>query len=160
MPPTPPIIRLRKSIVGQVVIWTVGLVSAALLVIGSLYIQGTNPSFGQLLFVGAVVVLLATVVQSYSYNLSLLTITSTELRVSNWGNVLNDSQTVTEWSKVTDVNVNERGVLAQMFGFGTITVEAESGSGRLTLPYVPDADHWRDVMIEHMESAPETVHEV
>lgn len=160
MPPQPQSNIIRKSIFGLVGIYILGTAAALLLIVVAIYIQPTMPELSILLLVAVLVVILAASLAAYSYNLSRLILTKDRLIVDSWNSLLLNNDTVTEWDKVQDVNVKERGILAQMFGYGTLTVESSSGDGRLTLPYVPNPDHWRDVMIERMQSAAQPVHEV
>jgi cell division protein FtsL len=106
-----------------------------------------SPLWLLVLGVGSVIAIIAASLQAALYKESNIILRQDRLIVNNWTNLQTDTTTVTLWDRVEDINVLERGILAQTFSYGTIKIEAASGDGAMLLPYVPDPEKWRDVMI-------------
>jgi hypothetical protein len=159
MPTTPSQRVFKKSNVGLIYIYLGGAAATVLLLIVAFYLRLTQPNMTGLLLIAALVVILATGLSAYSYGLSRLILTKDCLIVRAWNTFLFSDDTVTLWEKITDVNVIESGILAQIFNYGKLSIEAESGDGRMVLTFVPNPSKIRDLMIKNTQNAAQLVKE-
>lgn len=151
-PPAIPI-TIRKTLVGQFIIWFFGLSAVGILLGAAMGLQPSNPTLSSLLGAGAFTAILVTLIASYVYGLSRITITAEQLDVVNWNSIVSQNNAVCEWRQVQDVDFKKSGILGLTFDFGTLLVQTAGTERNLKITYVPRVEWARNLIAEYAENA-------
>jgi len=107
----------------------------------------------------AIMAAVAAYVQGCVYSECRLVLTDIEVDVANWTSITNERTGVLEWNQVQDVELRRGGILALIFGYGTLILHAANDQRDLVFTMTPQAQHWRDYMAGLAEGAVTTVHD-
>jgi hypothetical protein len=152
-------IIIRKSFVGLVLIYLFGIAAVGALGTAALYLRTTQADFARLLLVMALMAAVAAYVQGCVYNECRMVLTDIEVDVANWTSITNERTGVLEWNQVQDVELRRGGILALIFGYGTLIMHAANDQRDLVFTMTPRAKHWRDYMAGPTEGAVTPVHD-
>lgn len=99
-------------------------------------------------FIGAVsvIVLLIMLVEAYVYSLSFLELTPDNLIVNNWVTLFADKDESTEWARVSRATAVKGGIFAQVFNFGTLSIETNGGNVQVSITMIPNVEHWQQII--------------
>jgi membrane protein YdbS with pleckstrin-like domain len=150
-------IIVRKSPAGLFLTYLVGGALTAGLLLGfvmsmhrsGLGLADTEP---KVLLLITLVVVLATFVQAHVYLLSRIEMNNQELRFVHWLTMWSNQVANCDWRDILDVQVRQGG-LGRTFGYGTVVVRRASGAGDLRIPMIPNAEHWREVILTRADRA-------
>jgi hypothetical protein len=143
-------IIVRKTPVGLFLTYLVGAAVTAGVLLGfvlSITGDGMNltRTAPKALLLAALIVILATILQSHVYALSRMEIDRHELRFVHWRSLISSTAMACEWRDVLDVRVRA-GLGGRSFGYGTIVVRLGSDHRDLRIPMIPNPEHWRAVI--------------
>jgi hypothetical protein len=144
-------IVIHKSAFGLFLIWLVGFALTALLILAAAAAAATKAAY----IYGAIagVVLVATIIQAYVYNLSTVVLTATALRFTNWITIAYSNAAICEWRQVTDVDVKKGGIFSQLGDFGTLLVQTAGTERNLRIPMIPNVERVRDLIAAQADAA-------
>ena len=155
---TQPII-IRKSFVGLLLIYLFGLVAVGILGASALSLRSSQRDFAMLLLVMAVLATLVVFMQAIVYTESRMMLTTTDLDVFNWRSLTAEQTGTLEWNQVQDIELRRGGILALVFGYGTLIVHAANDQRDLVFTMTPRAQHWHDYMAALADQAVTLVHD-
>lgn len=148
---------VHRSIIGLLGIYLVAIVAVA--AIFSLIIAlspdtfntdspNISPLLGAIIVVGAVLLVLIVFIATYIYRQSRLLITDRSLV-----QILQKSLFIRKVSRLTmadveDVSSEQRGILASIFGYGTLTIQTAGEKENFVFSFCPTPQKYADQVIE------------
>jgi hypothetical protein len=152
-----PSIVIHKSAFGLALIYGVGFLLAAALIIAAFY--ATSLDLRKIYGLGAILTVFGTFVQTWAYLRSTVVIDANELRVNSWSTLFSSNVAVTEWKNIQDADVVKGGIFSQIGDFGTLLISTASGERNIRLTLVPQVEHWRDFIEARADAAVTNVKE-
>lgn len=139
-------ITINRSLLGLFTRFIAGGGIAVLVFVFAYYLgkqQGVEPVAPLLTVLIAVVVSFVTVMSILIYSAGKIVLTDEGVQVHTWMTLFATADARCDWEQIEDITVQEAGILALVFGYGTLTIKTASGRS-LELSNVPRADYWRD----------------
>lgn len=147
--------QIHKHWIGYVIIGLSGSLLLVGLILGmwASYIAGllTLALFG-ILSTLIVAVVLFTLLSLWFYYWPVLIYGTSNVTITNWLTFFSSVQAEAEWIEIEDVTVRKPGILAQLFDYGTITIETAGTKPNLSISRMPHAEELRDQMMRTVET--------
>lgn len=159
------ICEVRKHPLGLFIIYMTGIFVASamffLLVIGSLFIKndpldvGTSATGLQvgLAIAGGVLTILviaATAIGAYLYKSNVVIVTSEKIAQMLYRTIFDRKISQLSLGDVQDVSVNQKGILARIFNFGTLTIETSGEQANFIFTLTPSPyERAKDIVGAH-----------
>lgn len=152
----PPVVVHRAGI-GLLVIYTIGILGFGLaaLIFDLLFTQYDVPIYQVTgLLILAIALDLALVYLSvYVYTRSAFIFAPQQLTVITQVGLFRPQSTDCPMTDVQDVKVVRTGFLSSVFNYGTLVIQVANDTGMLSLPTIPDPDHWASYLLQAHEAA-------
>lgn len=157
-------LTINRSIIGYVIRILYGIGAIVLLFAGlayTVYIMGSVPgAWLPAILLYLILVGFGTLVSLYLYSLSFIDVTETGVRVQHWTSLFSDTEANLAWTDITHVSSDQRGILAELFGYGTLIIATADGLPDSRLTWVARADYWANLLNEQQAKTPVLTHNV
>jgi hypothetical protein len=157
---------VRRSIIGLVGIYilvTIAIVAIFVLVIsvspGTFNTSSTSIStmLSAIMILGAVLLVLILFTATYIYRQNRLLITNRSLvQISQKSLFINKASRLS-FSNVEDVSAEQRGILASIFGYGTLAIQTAGERENFSFPLCPSPNRLADRIIEARQKYAESI---
>jgi membrane protein YdbS with pleckstrin-like domain len=104
-----------------------------------------------------VLIFMISAVWVYVYNLSFLGVSADKIIFVRWLTLFSSQEAVCEWRDIEDITIQQGNILAQLFGYGSLTIETAGTKPNLTMPNVPAVESLRDYLLSKAESSSQRV---
>lgn len=153
----------ERSLFGYVVRLFYGA-AAVMLLFGFLWFvqheQGSVPGSAlPIVLLYLVLVALLTLASMYLYSLSYVQLDDTGVTVHSWATLFADTSASTPWYRITNVDSVQRGIVAELVGYGTLLVQQAGTAQPVRLTYIPRVDYWADLIQQRANATPQPVKE-
>lgn len=136
---------------------TIGaLFTIALLVAAIWYAHSTGiltPDLFTALGLGILLVILVAYVWGYVYWLSVIEVSVDKIVVVQWFTLFSSRQAEAEWIEVEDITIAQPGILSQLFGYASLTVETAGTKPNLTISYMPNGLELQERLMAYVEKS-------
>jgi hypothetical protein len=158
------ICEVRKHPLGLAIIYLTGIFVASavflLLVLGSLFVRndpldvGTSTAMQAAVVVAGglltIIIVLATAVGAYLYKSNVVIVTSEKIAQLLYRTIFDRKISQLSLGDVQDVTVNQKGVFARMFNYGTLTIETSGEQANFIFTFTPDPyERAKDIVGAH-----------
>lgn len=101
-----------------------------------------NPLYQVAFSAVAIIVGLVTIVVVWVYMLAKLTLNDSGILVTNYSTLFASVEAEADWNTVQSVTVDQGGIFAKTFGYGTLLIQTADARPNLSLTNVPDPQTW------------------
>lgn len=100
-----------------------------------------------------ILVILVAYVWAYVYWLSVIEVSPDKIVVVRWFTLFSSRQAEAEFREVEDITFSQPGILSQLAGFGTLTIETAGTKPNLTLSYMPEPEQLQAQLMAYVEKS-------
>jgi uncharacterized membrane protein YdbT with pleckstrin-like domain len=141
---------IRKHPVGLISIYFTGFLIAMSTIIASVFLgdfmadsisESSNEMISKVLYILAgvlgVIIILLTHIAAYVYQHNIIIVTSDKVVQILYRNIIDRKISQLSLGDLQDVTVDQRGILARAFGYGTLVIETAGEQNNFTFTYAP-----------------------